>query len=904
MPMPKNPPLLSARSGVTLVELMIAVAILCVGILGFVGAFRYITQSIHVSRTRTLATNLAQEKIETLKNLSYYELLLTTATAYDPNFTPSIPYDTANYGPETEQIGGITFTRYTYVTMAQMTNNVITTAASDYPDSGMKQIEVNVVWTDNGVEKKFTLNNLYENPNLAPLDASISGYVKDGSGNPIEGAYVRVEQNSDWAAQTDATGRYGFDVYHGTYTVRASSAGYFDGFTQTLDAYEGASLASPNTDMYLTAVGSGTIAGIAWINPDLVISQVVASTAQYGLNQNGQDFAGFQAQYVELYNPTTSEIDIATPGGSPLVTLDFQSAQHCTYYTDCTTPGTGIFVDYISTYVAPYHYYLFANTNTFVVNGQWVAADAVYDDAAGNDCGTHPSGNFWNTGVSPPLKMIIVPGHGGSVGVERVNGMGSGTYVDVVGFEDNGSAPTYYNGNYITFGTYNDFPLGQELVRISSPLPNLSLTDMAAYGHAYNSQNNANDFVYFPAINGVPFSPQNSRGAAFLPIAGVPAVGASVAASDGVSGSTQAYAAYIASGTLNLLYAPFTLPGVSTSPPAALCNGACWNVILSSGSYFAQISTVSVLQNQTTVIPGPYTVAGSTNGLESVILDSSTSNGFIRGQITDANAVPLNGVAIQVTGYVAGSQNTSANGCYFIETATGTVTEVINPNNASAPQYIQVVQSTTVSQGAITEADFELNKGGALEGYLTTGTTPLPNYVVEASIGGDQAGSGTSDTSGLFIIHNLSTGTYTVSPVLDSDQSSSPSSLSATVNPTSTVFIGTFTVSGALGAIAGSIMSNGASLTTGALIVASSGTISSTPPVIYGSSAPAMSPIIYSVSSKADGTYSLPVRGGYTYNLMVWVPTISGSNVTTQSKSYSGITVSPGQTTKENVTVP
>ncbi|MDE1975974.1 MAG: prepilin-type N-terminal cleavage/methylation domain-containing protein, partial [Elusimicrobia bacterium] len=83
--------------GVTLTELMVAVAILGIGTLGFIGAFSAISRSLHISRGQTLATNLAQEKIEALKNLSYYELLITTAASTDP---AGLAYDTGNYPPE------------------------------------------------------------------------------------------------------------------------------------------------------------------------------------------------------------------------------------------------------------------------------------------------------------------------------------------------------------------------------------------------------------------------------------------------------------------------------------------------------------------------------------------------------------------------------------------------------------------------------------------------------------------------------------------------------------------------------------------------------------------------------------------------------------------------------------
>ena len=57
--------------GVTLVELMIATAILSSVVLGSLGAFSYITKSIRYSRQKTIAVNIAQERMEVLKNYSY-----------------------------------------------------------------------------------------------------------------------------------------------------------------------------------------------------------------------------------------------------------------------------------------------------------------------------------------------------------------------------------------------------------------------------------------------------------------------------------------------------------------------------------------------------------------------------------------------------------------------------------------------------------------------------------------------------------------------------------------------------------------------------------------------------------------------------------------------------------------
>ena len=70
-------------------ELMVATMILSIGVLGLFGAFRFIARSTFISRASSLATNLGQERIESLKNLSYYSLQITTTTGTDATVTPA-----------------------------------------------------------------------------------------------------------------------------------------------------------------------------------------------------------------------------------------------------------------------------------------------------------------------------------------------------------------------------------------------------------------------------------------------------------------------------------------------------------------------------------------------------------------------------------------------------------------------------------------------------------------------------------------------------------------------------------------------------------------------------------------------------------------------------------------------
>jgi prepilin-type N-terminal cleavage/methylation domain-containing protein len=858
--------------GVTLTELMVAVMILSIGVLGFFGAFRFVTKSLYVSRTRTLATNLAQERIEALKNLTYYELLITTpAFGVQTAVTPNIVYDQNNYTPETIKIGGVSFTRYTYVAMAQIDNDSISTVTWTYPDTGMKQLTVTVMWEDAGVKKTWSLSNLFENPNVNPLDGGLYGYVHQNAGTAMQGANVKVEQNPDWNAVTDVNGYYSFRVYHGSYTVRASSAGWFDNVSQVTSVAAGSTVQT--TTITMTRIGSGTVVGQAWYNPNLVIAGVQGTSSTWVGNGAG----GMMLQtieYVELFNPSTATISITAAAGVPKYYLFnvFGKAG------GDDVADAGFAFTYVSTAVQSRAYYLIANTSWFLHSGSWHRSDAYY------------SGDYIKVGECTTVQLTDA----------------SGGVVDAVGWDGtggqcNGSGrPINFKGTVIPLASVPGIGDGNQIVRVSSPAA--SLADIQNFGRAYDSGSNAHDFVY-PTIagyTGVNVPPKSTRDGQQTVITGKPAYAAYVSAGDPYSGSTQAYTAYVTSGSLSLPVAKFSLVGVATT--AASCTGGyCWDVVVTSNSYFAQISTVNMQQGQTISIPHATTVPSwSASGWYHVQLASSSVGGFVAGRVTNGFNQAIPGISISPT-----SKLTNASGNYFAPISSGAVALIANANNQNS-SYVEQISLVNVETGQIVTQNFNLTQGGTLYGYLTSGTSPLPNYIVTAQRGdGSQAGTGTSNTSGYFYIKNMSTGTYTAEPALELGQDSAPNAITVTVTtPGSTVFVGTFTVSGAYGEISGNITYYGNSLTSGALILASTGAIPSTPSTLVASSTPAQAPM-YAISSLADGTYKLPVRGGSTYYISAYIPTINNNGtVSVTTKTYSGLLVQPSTTKTQHITVP
>jgi hypothetical protein len=163
--------------------------------------------------------------------------------------------------------------------------------------------------------------------------------------------------------------------------------------------------------------------------------------------------------------------------------------------------------------------------------------------------------------------------------------------------------------------------------------------------------------------------------------------------------------------------------------------------------------------------------------------------------------------------------------------------------------------------------------------------------------GGIEHGNTVSGSDGTFLIwgSGISVGTYDVVPRLEAGEAATPSTYTVTLNAGETIFVGTFTVTGAMGYISGSVTANGAPITTGVLVYATTGTITGAPPVLNSA---LRSGVVayYAVSSDAAGHYELAVRGGYDYNLYAWYTTWNGQTPATTRKDYSSppVTVAPG----------
>ncbi|PIR19261.1 MAG: hypothetical protein COV48_02945, partial [Elusimicrobia bacterium CG11_big_fil_rev_8_21_14_0_20_64_6] len=298
-------------------------------------------------------------------------------------------------------------------------------------------------------------------------------------------------------------------------------------------------------------------------------------------------------------------------------------------------------------------------------------------------------------------------------------------------------------------------------------------------------------------------------------------------------------------------------------------------VSVATGSWLVTVAS-STLMRQTASVP---VVANATTNLGDYVLVSTTTNGYVTGRVTDADNATLSGISI--TG-PTGTALTGAAGTYALSVSTGIVEVVANPGNLNS-SYVSAAKIVTVTVGdVVLNTDFILSKGARLKGFATSnGTDPLPGLIVIANKGGIQMGAALSGTDGYFTLMDLSTGAWTVEPQPDTSESASPTSLPRTILDSeagSTLFVGTFTISGALGKISGTVKENGAEINTGVLVAISSAAITD-PPATINDALRTGAVLYFGSSSGADGKYSVSVPGGYTYNISAWYRNAGGVTV-------------------------
>ncbi len=584
--------------------------------------------------------------------------------------------------------------------------------------------------------------------------------------------------------------------------------------------------------------------------PDhLVISQVVG---------NSISPSGFNQEWVEVFNPTTWTWTASNVG------LKFQRAP------SIDPVPVNIAINYVSASIAPGQFYLFANTTTITASGAPVSADATWSLTAGtNDTAFNPRFSAASPNIITTYEDSSAWGRGSLILYNVANGY----TLDMMGWKGDGSqSPPLYEGSPMTqVQGLND---SEQYFRLSS-----TSGYNPAYGPAYDSGNNDVDFG---ALSSVGWLPKNTLTATVPIVSGVPAIGAFVTATDGLSQVANA------SSFGNPPCARFQLTSVATGT---------WVVFIASSNVFMEISSVTVSPNATTYIPNATTSPSwPANGYNAVVLSSAATQGYVTGTVLSAMGIPIS-PSITVSANALTAQANTSNGSYLLPVPPGTYNVMANALNQNSLYVYDSSESVVVALGEVTSnVNFTLTQGGKIRGFCTRdGTNALPGIVFTAvNAGGATIDQEVSGSDGRYLLQNLSTGTYTVTPTLDSGEVASPTSSAVTVTAGAVVSAATFTITGAFGSVAGSVTDAGAAIKTGVVIVCSTMTLSSGPPRL--SSSTLTTAAIYVSNSYEDGTYAMDVRGSTntTYVLYAYYPKSNGMGFTVSSRTVTNVSITPG----------
>jgi type II secretory pathway pseudopilin PulG len=193
------------ESGFTVTEIMAAAAILTIGILGVLIVFNSTMNTQTTSKVRTLATNIATEKIEMARNVSYANL---TQAYLETNAGTYVYRNSINF-----------YIAYAIVFVDDPSDG---TGTSDLDPNDFKSVKVTVSWSNpkpaSSVAMETLINSNPATPISASTDVTAPVWPNGGAGvlsgraeqlTPGLGCYIQWSPN--WA--TDANGVVGYLIY-------------------------------------------------------------------------------------------------------------------------------------------------------------------------------------------------------------------------------------------------------------------------------------------------------------------------------------------------------------------------------------------------------------------------------------------------------------------------------------------------------------------------------------------------------------------------------------------------------------------------------------------------------------------------------------------------------------------
>lgn len=251
---------LTIRSGFTLIEIVIGLAIFALVMVGFYTLINYGTKILADNRARVDAIALANKRIEMIRNLTYDNV----------GIIGGIPNGTI---PQTEAVT-VNNIVYTLETDIRYIDDPFDGTASGSPadtnSADYKRIRVEVTWPRMLINKPVVLVS-----DVTPkgMEKTVNGgtillTVFDAQGQPVPSADVHIE-NTDvnpvisYDTTTQANGTLvlpGMPPSIETYDVRVTKAGFSTDQTYEIDAVNNPNPAPPPLSVYLNVVTEASFA--------------------------------------------------------------------------------------------------------------------------------------------------------------------------------------------------------------------------------------------------------------------------------------------------------------------------------------------------------------------------------------------------------------------------------------------------------------------------------------------------------------------------------------------------------------------------------------------------------------------------------------------------------------------
>lgn len=571
IPRPHAAPARLCERGVTLVEVLIAVAFIATVAVSSALVFTVTMKSLMYSKARGLASRLAQDRIESLRAIDYTMLLVTSQD--DLDVSPGV--DRTNYPAESFTMGDKVYERSVIVSKVyQDAAGTVVVLSPDAADTGLKQVKVLVTFPAGALTETRTYTALISDPGMVVLNGLLYGVVTDTASTAIAGAKVFIAENQTWAGVTSSTGYYEIQMDTKTYTIGATKSGFYDYSVSSVTI----GVNGKQWNFSLQGKGRGNVDGVLTLRPPqhLVISQVVAATATKVGNE-----AYETVEYVELFNPTTGPIDIGVTGGPKTWYLNFTDEDGG---ADNKSDSDFNWV-HATTFVPSFKSYLYASATWFYAAGAWVRADAYYGTLGSN---------------------YLSHQEAGTLAIQDSAGTDT---ADKLGWNDLDNAAPSYEGAPVPNPSGGDgIGAGNQLVRRSSQ----SFLS-SAWGRAYDTDFNSSDFS---AVSGIPHRPFSSDDSTMS--VNIPASSATVLVTDGLSSGVFASATgyffipHAATGTWSLAAYYSTYSTVSARSVTVL-NGLTTHqdAAMETGSTGGGISGTVRRGDTLAVIPGITVTAGT-----------------------------------------------------------------------------------------------------------------------------------------------------------------------------------------------------------------------------------------------------------------------------------------------------